>query len=151
VVSTIVAQIHYKIIPLSMSEGLSLNKLIGWQETADRIESAFLKNHPHLPEFIISREYQLSSALSFYLSNRPMPHSIEKAERNKWSPGSAIREKGALLVCKQKECKNLIRNSKNRFQVDAQFIDNIKVEHSGRTIRELKLFYLPPVSNLPKD
>jgi hypothetical protein len=145
-VGIVVAQVHYKIIPFSMPEGLSLNKLVDWEETAEKIENALKKNNQQLPEYIISREYQLSSALSFYLNNQPIPYSIEKAERNQWSPVAAIQKRGALMVCKPGECKNVISKAKLQFQAQAdfQFIDNIRVDHSGRTIRELQLFYLSP-------
>ena len=63
-----------------------LTRILKWDRTGKQIQNLLEQNGFAHVSYVVSREYQLSSALSFYLPDRPWPHSIEKPERNLWSP-----------------------------------------------------------------
>lgn len=135
-------QIHFAPVSLAETDSPSLNKLLGWHDTAEKIERLFDKQNMAIPEYIISREYHLSGALAFYLRNQPIPHSIEKPLRNQWSPVSTVLEIGAFIVCVPKECDGVLRKTSLRFKTSTQYFGNVQVKHFGRMIRELNLFLM---------
>ncbi|MCP4757288.1 MAG: hypothetical protein GY866_41020 [Proteobacteria bacterium] len=144
----ILVQIAFRVLPLPLSETTSLKKLVGWRDTADRIEEVFQKHGLSLPEYVISREYQLASGLAFYMRNKPMPHSIEKPERNLWSPVPLVGEKGAFLVCPPKECRRTVDKTKTRFPNPIVRLGNVLTTISGKKIREYDIYLLSPFNAL---
>ena len=141
-VGIFLAQVHFYIFPLDLPDAPSLNSLLGWRDTAEKIEQIYETAGKPLPEFVISREYQVASALGFYLKNQPTPHSLEKAARNEWSPVDKVKEAGAGLVCEPDECESVMAKAKTRFGPHFRYLDYLKVQHFGNTIRELKVYHL---------
>jgi len=136
--------VHFNLLPWEFPDAPSLKSLLGWKETARQIEAIYERGDTPLPSYIISREYQVSSALSFYLQNQPIPHSLEKIRRNAWSPVEQVSEKGAALVCVPDECESVLQKATDRFQRTLELLGEIRVLHFGNVIRELKLYRLPP-------
>ena len=71
-------------------------RLILCKRTIDEMRKLLVAKGLGDPQYIVSREYQLSSALSFYFPNHPWPHSLEKTERNLWSPREEVKTKTTL-------------------------------------------------------
>jgi len=141
-VGIFLAQIHFNILPLQLPDAPSLNSLLGWRETARKIEVIYTASGKKLPDFIISREYQFASALGFYLQNQPTPHSIEKELRNEWSPVEIVKKNGAALVCEPEECEDVLEDAEERFETRFRYLDELRVLHFGKIIRELKVYNL---------
>ena len=81
--------------------------LLDWDKTGEQLQQLLEQKGMPQIAFIVSREYQLSSALSFYLPHQPWPHSIEKPERNLWSPLGGSRKMGpSIFVCELQECQD---------------------------------------------
>ena len=137
------AQIHFNIFKIPHNED-PLNKLMGWHMTASQIEKSVNSFGYKYPKFIISREYQLSSALALYMKNKPIPHSIEKPERNKWSPIEDIKKNGAIIVCKINDCENTLKKAKNRFNNDIIPLSKITTTIREKVIRKIYIHYLQP-------
>jgi hypothetical protein len=137
-------QIHFIFIPYYFPDAPSVNSLVGWNQTAEQIEELFDYSKIKLPAYVISREYQLSSALGLYLKNHPQPHSIEKERRNLWSPVSKLKKEGALLVCPTDECERLLEDAEKRFQSRFKYLGEIRTIQFGKVLRKLKIFFLPP-------
>lgn len=140
----VLVQVHLILLPIHLPDAPPLTHLAGWGKTAQQIETLCRDNQIELPEYVISREYQLSSVLGLYMDHHPKPHSIEKELRNLWSPVAAIKQEGALLVCPTTECPNLLKNAENRFERGFQYLGEIKTIHFGKVLRKLKVFYLYP-------
>ena len=137
------AQIHFNIFKIPHNED-PLNKLMGWHMTASQIEKSVNSFGYKYPKFIISREYQLSSALALYMKNKPIPHSIEKPERNKWSPIEDIKKNGAIIVCKINDCENTLKKAKNRFNNEIIPLNKITTTIREKVIRKIYIHYLQP-------
>ncbi len=140
----IILQIHFVIISINLPDAPSLKVLTGWDDTARQIEELYQHRGKPVPEFVISREYQLASALGLYLSHQPKPHSIEKAARNQWSSVKEVKKKGALVVCPPDECEKLLDNTEKRFKTSFKYMGEIKTHYYGKVIRKLKLFQMVP-------
>ncbi|MCP4757380.1 MAG: phospholipid carrier-dependent glycosyltransferase [Proteobacteria bacterium] len=119
--------------------------LMGWEETADGIEALLIGDRRTYPKFVISREYQLSGALSLYLPFQPLSHSIENPRRNQWSPVPEVNRHGAVLVCPVGECKGTLPDAMERFDNSLYLLGESKSHASGRLIRHLKVYLLPGI------
>ena len=82
-----------------------LNRIISWDETGRDLKNLLEKKGLPKISFIVSREYQLSSALSYFLKYSNWPHSIEKKERNLWSPIKEVKKGPSIFVCELFECQ----------------------------------------------
>lgn len=142
-ITVIVANILFRFLPSSPAESLTLKKLVGWDDTVLKIEQVFENKQLKFPAFVISREYQTASVLSLYAPTHPIPHSIEKAVRNVWSSVSEIKEKGAFLVCRPRECEKVLKKAEQRFDRPFQYLDRIQVSRFGNMIKDLKIYHFP--------
>ncbi len=137
------SHILFRISPISEPGVISLKKLVGWAETARKIEEMVESRIGKMPPFVVSREYQTASALALYLKNQPMPHSIEKEVRNVWSPESELDKKGAVLVCPPHECQRTLAKSQGRFQSRFKKLGTIDTSRHGVVFRRLDVYLLP--------
>ena len=117
-----------------------LTRVLNWDKTGEQLHSLLIKNSIPKIDYIVSREYQLSSALSFYLPNQPWPHSIEKPERNLWSKIEDVKKIGGIFVCELQECQNGIKDFVQRFKVPLKYLGEIETLRETRMIRNLQVF-----------
>ena len=117
---------------------------MGWHLTATQIEKSISSFGYKYPKFIISREYQLSSALALYMKNKPIPHSIEKPERNKWSPIDNVKKNGAIIVCEINDCEKTLQKTKNKFNNKIIPLNKITTTIREKVIRKIYIHYLLP-------
>ena len=116
------------------------NSLLGWEETASQID--FLVNRAGIKQidYVISREYQLSSALSFYLQDQPFPHSIEKPQRNQWSRKQDVEKSHAVVVCPPRNCDDVLSDIRSLFSQPTRFLGVVKIERGLRIVRVLEVY-----------
>ncbi|MBT4265038.1 MAG: glycosyltransferase family 39 protein [Deltaproteobacteria bacterium] len=141
----LVAHILFRVSPVSEPGVISLKKLVGWTQTARKIEALVEEHAIEMPPFVISREYQTASALSLYLESQPMPHSIEKEVRNVWSPESELDAQGAILVCPPHECQVVLSKARRRFKSRFKKLGMIEATRHGVVFRKLNIHYLLPL------
>ncbi len=119
-------------------------ELYGWQETSQKVDALIREKLAATQiDYIISREYQLSSVLSLYLKGQPLPHSLEKRERNIWSPVEEIHKgKTSVLVCPTRECvpSNIVEKAEKIIGHKFEKVGSISVSRSHKVIRELQVF-----------
>ena len=120
--------------------GDRFTRVLGWQETRKQIERILREHNLGLPEYVVSREYQLSSAVAYYLHQQPWPHSIEKPERNQWSPEKAVRAGPSMFVCELYECVRATRAFNKRFGLPLKRLGEVIVYRGGRLVRDLLLY-----------
>lgn len=140
----ILIQIHFVFFPLHLPDAPSIKVLAGWDETASRIKEVCKDNRIEVPDFVISREYQLSSVLGLYMKHQPIPHSIEKEMRNLWSPMNEVKRRGAILVCPPVECRGVLEDAEERFDSSFRYLGEVRTQHFGQVLHKLKIFYLAP-------
>ena len=81
-----------------------------------------------------------SSALSFYLPDRPWPHSIEKPERNLWSPIEKVKSEQSIFVCELQECQGALEDFYQRFKMNLNYLGEVETRSRNRLIRVLQVY-----------
>ena len=117
-----------------------LTRVLNWDRTGEQLHSLLIENGIPKIDYIVSREYQLSSALSFYLPYQPWPHSIEKPERNLWSKVEEVKKSGGIFVCELQECQNGITDFIEKFKITPRYLGEIETLRETRMIRNLQVF-----------
>ena len=121
-----------------------LTRVLKWDKTGEQLQHLLIQNRIPQVAFIVSREYQLSSALSFYLPHQPWPHSIEKQERNLWSPLDEVKRGPSIFICELQECQGGIADFYERFEMPLNFLGEIETNKKGRMIRNLQVYEIVP-------
>jgi hypothetical protein len=121
-----------------------LTRVLEWDKTGEQLQQLLTQNSLPKIAYIVSREYQLSSALSFYLPYQPWPHSIEKPERNLWSPIEEVKKGTGIFVCELQECQGGIADFYRRFEMPLRYLGEIETRRKIRMIRNLQVYELIP-------
>ena len=135
-------QIHSELIQKSAMDLSAdrLTRVLKWDRTGRQLQNLLEQNElPHI-SYVVSREYQLSSALSFYLPGRPWPHSIEKPERNLWSPIEKVKSKQSIFVCELQECQGALEDFYQRFKMNLNYLGEVETRSRKRLIRILQVY-----------
>ncbi|MBL7036193.1 MAG: glycosyltransferase family 39 protein [SAR324 cluster bacterium] len=119
-----------------------LTRVLAWDKTGVQLQQLLLQSELPQISFIVSREYQLSAVLSFFLPNQPWPHSIEKPERNLWSPLTEVKNGTSIFVCELQECQNGLLDFNSRFQQPLNYLGEIETRRKDRMIRNLQVYAL---------
>ncbi len=117
-----------------------LTRVLKWDKTGRQLQDLLVHNELHRISYVVSREYQLSSALSFYLPGRPWPHSIQKHERNLWSPIEKVKQKESIFVCELQECHGAMEEFYQRFKMNLNYLGEIETRSKNRLIRILQVY-----------
>ena len=116
--------------------------VIAWKETGLRLMALLQKKGVNSVDFVVSREYQLSSAVSFFLPNHPSPHTMEKPQRNQWSRLQDIRDKQGVILCRIQSCDRVLEWSRENFQREPVYWGEIEIVKNKRLIRYLEVYGL---------
>ena len=117
-----------------------LTSLLGWQDSAQQIDALITHAGVKQVDYVLSREYQLSSALSFYLQGQPFPHSIEKPARNQWSPKDQVTNSHTVIVCPPRNCQDVLSDVKLLFEKEVQSLGTVIIKNQSRIIRILEVY-----------
>ena len=121
-----------------------LNRIIAWDTTGKDLKNLLEKKGYPKISFIVSREYQLSSALSYFLKYSNWPHSIEKKERNLWSPLKEVKKGPSIFVCELFECQGDLVAYYKRFNLPLKYLGEVEILRKNRMIRNLQVYYINP-------
>jgi len=117
-----------------------LTRIIGWNNTGEQLRQLLVQNGIKRVSFIVSREYQLSSALKFYLDHLSWPHSIEKSERNLWSPIEKVKIGPSIFVCELYECQGDLNDYYRKIKLPLNYLGEIETLRGVRLIRNLQIY-----------
>ena len=135
-------QLHSALIQKSAMDlsAERLTRILKWDKTGRQLQNLLEKNKLTHISYVVSREYQLSSALSFYLPDKPWPHSIEKPERNLWSPIEKVKSERSIFVCELQECQGAVEDFFQRFKMNLNYIGEVETRSNKRLIRILLVY-----------
>ena len=135
-------QIHGELIQKSAMDLSAdrLTRILKWDKTSIQLQNLLEEKELTKISYIISREYQLSSALSFYLQENPWPHSIEKPERNLWSPIDKVKNEKSIFICELQECQGAIVDFYKRFKMNLNYLGEVETRSRKRLIRILQVY-----------
>lgn len=139
VLSLILLQVFFQIIP-HPNIVFGASRIVAWGVSANQIDQLLKENNNYQPEYIISREYQLSGSLSLYMATHPLSHSIEKPERNKWSPDNAVKSSRYILVCVPKDCEKAKNKVEKKFGAKMKLLDEQETHLNGNLVRKLSVY-----------
>ena len=117
-----------------------LTRVLDWDKTGEQLQQLLEQNGAPKIAYIVSREYQLSAALSFYLPFQPWSHSIEKPERNLWSPIADVKKGGGIFVCELQECQGGVADFHEHFEMPLNYLGEIETRRKNRMIRNLQVY-----------
>ncbi len=121
-----------------------LTRIIAWEKTGTQLRNLLDQNNIFRISYIVSREYQLSSALSFFLKYPTWPHSIEKNERNLWSPLEEVKKSPSIFVCELYECQGDLYEYYKRFKIPLKYLGEVETRKENRLIRNLQIYFITP-------
>jgi len=139
ILTIILLQVFFRIIPLPVNVDVA-TKLVAWNQSAKQIDLILAQYQNYEPQYIISREYQLSGSLSLYMDTHPLSHSLEKPERNKWSPDEAVKPSKYILVCVPKDCQKAQNKTFKKFGKKMKHLEDIKTQLNGYPVRQLSIY-----------
>ena len=127
-------------------ENDTTKNFVGWNQTANQIVQILQKHKKPKFNYLLTREFQLSGSLSLYLPSHPFTHTIEKPERNQWSPDNVIRNKRILMICPEKDCNDLVEEALERFKNQGSFekLGQFVTRVYDKSVRNLNVFWYEP-------
>ncbi len=117
-----------------------VTNFIAWEKTALQLQHLLEAQNLYPPDYIITKEFQLASALTFFMPTHPAPHSIEKPERNEWSPVEDVRLKNAIVLCRAEVCRRVFVAVEQRFGRTLRYLGDVTTESHGRIVRQLEVY-----------
>ena len=139
ILAIILLQVLFRMIPLPIVVDAA-TKLVAWDHSAKQIDLILEQHQNYEPEYVISREYQLSGSLSLYMATHPLSHSLEKPERNKWSPDEAVKSSQYILVCVPKDCQKARNKIFKKFGKEMKPLEDIETRLNGYPVRQLSVY-----------
>ncbi len=115
-------------------------RVLEWDQTGKQMQELLKRKGVPEPKFIVSREYQLSSALAFHMSGRPFSHSIEKPERNIWSPIKKVKKGPSIFVCDLQDCQQALEKFSENFAIPLEEIGDVVTLRGERVVRDLLVY-----------
>jgi hypothetical protein len=113
----------------------------GWRELGDAIGKEYPRYFPGPKKvYVVTEEYQLAGAVSFYAPQHPIPYSFGKSKRNFWVTLDELKKNGALLVCKPENCEQDQQKIRGFFQT-IRFISTVPFYRQGQLAKEFRLYY----------
>ena len=124
-------------LPVNSEQDRTL-ELVGWRQLGQALDREYDRVFPgENPVYVLTDEYQLAGAVSFYTSRHPWPYTFAKSQRNIWTSVPDLQKRGALLVCRPQDC------SQDRVKAAALFsqidpIQTVPVFRGGSGSRSLR-------------
>ncbi|MBI3815882.1 MAG: glycosyltransferase family 39 protein [Nitrospinae bacterium] len=127
----------FHFIPQHLDKSL---EMYGWDEMGKKVEEAFDRYFPdEKKRYIISKEYQMAGALSFYTPSHPIPYSFNKSERNIWVKAEDIVKGPALMVCAEKDCNEAVGYAERLFH-EVKEVERFEIKRRGEVVRTVRVY-----------
>ncbi|MGA3083175.1 MAG: glycosyltransferase family 39 protein [Thermodesulfobacteriota bacterium] len=113
----------------------------GWRELGEAVGKEYQHYFPSQKKvYLLSDDYQLASAVSFYTPQQPIPYSFGKSKRNIWVTVEEIKQNGALLVCPPETCERDQEKTRILFE-KIEFVSEVPIYRQGQVAKKFKLYY----------
>jgi 4-amino-4-deoxy-L-arabinose transferase-like glycosyltransferase len=119
-IALILAHVFRPFLPIPPEKDPT-RQLIGWRETVQEAEQLITERGIPLPRYVVSTFYPLTSQFALYLSNQPLPHSVERPRRNLWSPLEQLNESNTVMVC-ERQCPRRVAEVQCRTGLELEFL-----------------------------
>ncbi len=127
------------------SIGDRFTSFLDWPETGAQLQAILQQHGWESVDYIVSREYQISSALAYWVPQRPRPwpHSLEKPERNQWSPRAEVLSRRSVFVCDLWECQETLEKAEAELGRSLEYWGEIVQKREDRLVRNFLIYRIP--------
>jgi hypothetical protein len=130
-------------LPVPVSNDRTL-EMRGWRQLGAGLEPLYQRIFPgSSPVYVLADDYQLAGAASFYTPRHPVPYSFSKSKRNIWVTMDALKQTGALLICKPENCQQDQDKARSIFR-QVSFLSEIPITRQGEIVKKFKIYYCSP-------
>jgi hypothetical protein len=127
-------------IPVPIQNDRTL-ELRGWRQLGEALGREYTRYFPGQQKvYVVTEEYQLAGAVSFYAPQHPIPFSFGKEKRNFWVTAEELKKNGALMVCKPENCDWDQQRIRPWFQT-IRLVSTIPFFRQGKLSKEFQVFY----------
>jgi hypothetical protein len=113
----------------------------GWRELGEAVGKEYQRYFPnHKKVYVLTKDYQLAGAVSFYASQHPIPYTFEKSQRNIWVTMEEIKQNGALLVCPPETCERDREKTRILFK-KIELVSEVPIYRQGQIVKKFELYY----------
>jgi hypothetical protein len=112
----------------------------GWRELGQEVGKEYQKYFPNNRKYyVLTDDYQLAGALSFYAPQHPIPYTFEKSKRNIWVTLEEIKQNGALLVCPPETCEKDQEKTRILFE-KIELVSKVPIYRQGQIVKRFMLY-----------
>lgn len=130
----------FPFLPVSLEQDRTL-ELAGWRELGQNLGREYDRFFPGPePIYVLTDEYQLAGAISFYTPGHPLPYTFAKTQRNIWTSLPELRRRGALLVCKPGDCR-ADREKAGALFATVEKIREVPVSRRGKVVKTFEVYF----------
>jgi hypothetical protein len=127
-------------LPVAVKNDRSL-EMWGWRQLGPAIGREYEHFFPGQTRvFVITDEYQLAGAVSFYTPQHPVPYTFAKSKRNIWVSIEELKRRGALLVCTPESCQPDQDKTRTLFK-KVEPVAEIPITRQGQVVKKFKVYY----------
>jgi 4-amino-4-deoxy-L-arabinose transferase-like glycosyltransferase len=127
-------------LPVAVKNDRSL-EMWGWRQLGPAIGREYERFFPGQTRvFVITDEYQLAGAVSFYTPQHPVPYTFAKSKRNIWVSIEELKRRGALLVCTPESCQQDRDKTRTLFK-KVEPVTEIPITRQGQVVKKFKVYY----------
>ncbi len=127
-------------LPVPVKNDRSL-EMWGWRQLGPAMGREYERLFPGQTKvFVITDEYQLAGAVSFYTPQHPVPFSFAKSKRNIWVSMEELKQRGALLVCTPESCQQDQDKTRALFK-KVEPVAEIPIFRQNQVVKRFKVYY----------
>jgi len=127
-------------LPLGIQNDRTL-EMRGWGQLGEAVGQGYKHYFPGQHKvYVITDDYQLAGAVSFYTPQHPIPYSFAKSKRNIWVTLDELKRNGAILVCTPESCEQDQEKTKILFK-RVELVSEIPIYRQGQVAKKFKLYY----------
>jgi hypothetical protein len=126
-------------LPVKAEQDRTL-EMAGWRQLGQALGREYDRFFPGRPRvYVLTDEYQLAGAVSFYTPQHPWPYTFAKSQRNIWTSLSELRREGALLVCRPGDCRQ-DREKAGALFAHIEKVGEIPIVRREKTVKNFEVY-----------
>jgi 4-amino-4-deoxy-L-arabinose transferase-like glycosyltransferase len=136
----VAAHAVFPFLPVKTEQDRTL-EMAGWRQLGLALGREYDRFFPGRPRvYVLTDEYQLAGAVSFYTPQHPWPYTFAKSQRNIWTSLPDLRREGALLVCRPGDCRGDLAKTGALFP-RVEKIKEIPVTRGEKVVKNFEVYY----------
>lgn len=136
----IAVHIFLPYLPVAAHQDRTL-EMRGWRDLGQALGQDYAQLFPNQKKvFVVTDDYQLAGAISFYTPQHPWPYTFGKSARNIWTALPELKSQGALLVCLPDNCLRDRERARGLFSTIEQ-VREITSRRKEKVVKTFEVYY----------